>query len=449
MMKKISLFAVASLLLAGLWRDTDGNLVSAHAGCVTVDKDTGKFWLFGEYKVEGHTEGGGVSVYSSSDLATWESHGLALAPVPGHGYISPENIIQRPKVVYSKISNEYRMWWHADNTTYGLLLQGFAPSPNISGSYTFVSATAPLGNWSQDFGMFTDYKDGRSYALYSNGDGRDGRDAYLTAYDDTSALESIVHRFGKYDLEAPAIVQTDSSYYALMSHKTGYRPNNVVAFRADSPGPWPQPFTVAPPNTRTFSSQSGSVLRIAGSRATTNLYLGDQWDASSLWESRLQLQWHDVYDLDVQTGEWAAMAGTERRAADARKTTSGGAGGGGEAAAGIRGNDSTVTFQGVRGAGQKKGPQPQSVSDAPGGAPDRIGGAWQLRRIASVVRDTHKGVVLSAPLLLALDEGDANTITVGGLYNGFDYKGADLEKIVVYPPETGICKGRRCWTVIG
>jgi hypothetical protein len=62
----------------GRWHDTDGNLVNAHAGCVTVDKETGKFWLFGEYKVEGQTEGGGVSVYSSDDLATWESHGLAL-----------------------------------------------------------------------------------------------------------------------------------------------------------------------------------------------------------------------------------------------------------------------------------------------------------------------------------------------------------------------------------
>ena len=90
-MKTFRLFgkSILPLLLAGLstakyivpggrWHDTDGNLVSAHAGCITVDKSTGKFWLFGEYKVEGHTEGGGVSVYSSEDLATWESHGLAL-----------------------------------------------------------------------------------------------------------------------------------------------------------------------------------------------------------------------------------------------------------------------------------------------------------------------------------------------------------------------------------
>lgn len=86
--------------------------------------------------------------------------------------------------------------------------------------------------------------------------------------------------------------------------------------------------------------------------------------------------------------------------------------------------------------------------DQPGGTPDRIGGSWQLRRISSVVvngdtantetlfqRDTHKGIILSTPLQLTLEKGNNNTITVGGLSNGFDYKGADIDRIVVYPPE--------------
>jgi hypothetical protein len=60
------------------WRDTDGKLVNAHAGGITVDQESGKFFWFGEYKVQGQEEGGGVSVYSSDDLATWEHHGMAL-----------------------------------------------------------------------------------------------------------------------------------------------------------------------------------------------------------------------------------------------------------------------------------------------------------------------------------------------------------------------------------
>lgn len=60
------------------WRDTDGGLVNAHAGGVTLDQATGRFFWFGEYKVEGQEEGGGISVYSSDDLATWKNEGIAL-----------------------------------------------------------------------------------------------------------------------------------------------------------------------------------------------------------------------------------------------------------------------------------------------------------------------------------------------------------------------------------
>jgi hypothetical protein len=119
------------------------------------------------------------------------------------------------------------MWWHADNSTYGLLLQGLATSPNITGPYTFSSVSSPLGNWSQDFGMFTDYKDGRTYSLYSNGDRKEARDVYISAFNkEITAVEEVTFRFDKFDLEAPTILQTEKSYFALMSHKTGYRPNS-------------------------------------------------------------------------------------------------------------------------------------------------------------------------------------------------------------------------------
>lgn len=160
-------------------------------------------------------------------------------------------------------------------------------------------------------------------------------------------------------------------------------------------------------------------------------------------------------------------------------------------ATGIYGNDSSVTFEGIEGTGKAQWvsfyyqstfplPYPSILEFAntptqismtkasatsvstplshipsqtnllytAGGTPDRIGGAWQLRRISSVVvngdnstlqtlyqRDTHKGIILSTPLKLTLAKGKSNTIRVAGLYNGVDYKGADLDRIVVYPAE--------------
>ena len=68
-----------------------------------------------------------------------------------------------------------------------------------------------------------------------------------------------------------------------------------------------------------------------------------------------------------------------------------------------------------------------------GGSPDRIGGKWQLRRIASVVvngnteqveslyqRDSNKGIILSTPLQVTFRQGSDNTLTIGGLSNGID-----------------------------
>ena len=60
---------------------------------------------------------------------------------------------------------------------------------------------------------------------------------------------------------------------------------------------------------------------INGTKKTTYLYLGDQWDSISLWESRyiwlplevdeekksVELKWYDIYDLDVKTGEVTAI----------------------------------------------------------------------------------------------------------------------------------------------
>lgn len=251
--------------------------------------------------------------------------------------------------------------------------------------------------------------------------------------------------------------------------------SDVVAFRANSlSGPWSQPFTISPLATRTFNSQSGFSLRINGTKKTTHLYLGDQWDSISLWESRyiwlpieidedkksLELKWHDIYDLDVKTGEVTPINGTTYYSKDA--VTSGAAfhqeatfASASVITTGIYGNDSTVTFHNITGTGKKQwvsfyyqNTDDMGFGDQPGGSPDRIGGTWQLRRISSVVvnnkteeietlyqRDTNKGIVLSTPLLLKLEEGSGNQITIGGLWNNQTFKGADIDRIVVFPPE--------------
>lgn len=47
------------------------------------------------------------------------------------------------------------------------------------------------------------------------------------------------------------------------------------------------------------------------------------------------------------------------------------------------------------------------------------------------------GILLSTLLQLTLQKGkkNKNTITMGRLFKGFDYNGADLDRIIVYPTE--------------
>jgi hypothetical protein len=89
----------------GRWKDTDGNTINAHAGSVTWDHVTGKYFWFGEYKTEEQEEGGGVRVYSSDDLGTWTNHGLALGMFPtlsvrSYSQLSQTNSSRRRSSLY-------------------------------------------------------------------------------------------------------------------------------------------------------------------------------------------------------------------------------------------------------------------------------------------------------------------------------------------------------------
>lgn len=83
--------------------------------------------------------------------------------------------MERPKIIYSEETQLWNLWFHSDNSSYGLLRQGVATSPNITGNwstatfpdksnaepyclgpYELLQIFNPLGGPSQDFGLFQD-----------------------------------------------------------------------------------------------------------------------------------------------------------------------------------------------------------------------------------------------------------------------------------------------------
>lgn len=194
------------------------------------------------------------------------------------------------------------------------------------------------------------------------------------------------------------IVRTPSSYYIVMSHKTGYRPNSasmlsfslvlpnqlsdVVAYRAKSlSGPWSAPYPIAPLGTRTFSSQSLLNIRIKGTQSTTYIYVGDSWSGTGaeLGESRyiwlpahidekkgtFKIEWYDLFSVDITTGKWAPVPPHRGRTYEAEAGEVTGAAwkqecghcSGNTIVAGIKGTDSTLTIRNIVGTGK-----PQWVS---------------------------------------------------------------------------------------
>ncbi len=71
---------------------------------------------------------------------------------------------------------------------------------------------------------------------------------------------------------------------------TGWKPNaNKYAAAKDLKGPWSEFKDIAPPETKTYHSQSTLLLKVVGTNKTTVIFMGDQgkpkaqWDSRSLW----------------------------------------------------------------------------------------------------------------------------------------------------------------------
>jgi len=116
-------------------------------------------------------------------------------------------------------------------------------------------------------------------------------------------------------MEGGAIVHFNGLYYAIGSALTGWNPNpNKYATAPSLSGPWTAFKDIAPPETNTYGSQSTLLLKVAGTKGTTVLYLGDiwkpktQWDSRYLWmpveiqDGKLWLPRPKKFTIDVKTG---------------------------------------------------------------------------------------------------------------------------------------------------
>lgn len=277
--------------------DTDGNVLHAHGGHM-LQQDSYFYW-FGENR----TGDVRVSCYRSRDLEHWEFRNHVLtydAKTVWHYVWGDRNLrreisladgsrktvgcnIERPKVLYNRMTGKYVMWMHYENgIDYNDARCAVAVCDTIDGDYTYLGSFRPVGNMSRDCTVFID-DDGIAYFISA---ARDNADLIMYRLsDDYLAIDEQVKILwpGQYR-EAPALFKRDGRYYMMSSACSGWAPNQGKYAVSDSlTGRWSMLRLLG--DETTFQSQPAFVLPLCQDGKTRWIYVGDRWNGEKYHES--------------------------------------------------------------------------------------------------------------------------------------------------------------------
>jgi hypothetical protein len=268
------------------WLDDRGQPVQAHGGGMLKLGDM--YYWFGEDRSrDNDPDKRYVSCYASKDLARWQFRNQVLT------LTNVENLqrswaLERPKVYYNSRTKKFVMYFHLDgalpggNAGYTLARVGVAMCDTVDGRYAYLKSFRPLGNESRDIGQFID--DDGTACLISE-DRPKGFHIYKLS-DDYLSIEKDLCLVPEH-LEGGAIVRYDGLYYFVGSQLTSWDANpNKYATAKSLAGPWSEFKDIAPPETKTYGSQSTMLFKVAGTNATTMIFMADMWKRSALWDSR-------------------------------------------------------------------------------------------------------------------------------------------------------------------
>ena len=345
-----------------IWPDEDGNHINAHGGGILKYEDT--YYWFGEHKAA-HTSNAlvGITCYSSKDLLHWRNCGVALRVSEAQGHdIERGCVMERPKVIYNKVTKQFCMWFHLElkGQGYSAARYGVAIAEHPEGPYKFLySQRANAGTWPMDFGkqelttvdtlnaanygewwtpawrkavghgLFVkrDFSSGqmsRDMTLFVDDDGK-GYHIFSSEENLTLHIAELtgdyLHHTGRYirmapagHNEAPTIFKHDGTYWMITSGCTGWEPNEARMFSAPSIwGPWTQHSNPCrgPLAEKTFGGQGTFILPICSGNKNQYIFMADIWcpshpiDARYIW---LPIEFEDGKPIICWREEWSVGA---------------------------------------------------------------------------------------------------------------------------------------------
>ena len=244
----------------GLWMDDRGQHIQAHGGGIIKLRDT--YYWFGEDRSQGLDRTKRyVSCYASTDLAHWTFRNQVLKLGDPENF-GPRRVVERPKVFFNPKTRTCVMYMHIDDGAYKVARVGVATSGKIDGDYKYLRSFRPLGHESRDIGQFID-DDGTAYLIFED---RPFGFRIARLSDDYLNVEKEVCLI-KEHLEGGALVHYKGLYYVIGSALTGWDPNpNKYATANRLEGPWSEFKDIAPPETKTYGSQSTMMLKVVGTQ---------------------------------------------------------------------------------------------------------------------------------------------------------------------------------------
>jgi beta-xylosidase len=293
--------------------DTAGKPINSHWGSML--RYHGVYYWFGGIMdgktVNQHVSLPGVSCYSSRDLQHWKNEGIVMpGEVPGTDLVLPR-YPEREKVIYNRRTRKFVMWMHVDTVEYRYARAAVAVSDSPTGPYHYLGSMRPNDSECRDMTVFQD-EDGKAYLIFSSEGNATMHIARLT--DDYLRPDgAMIRQFVDQWREGPAVFRLGKRYFLINSKCAGWAPSAArYAVASSMLGPWKEMGNPAegPGADNTFGSQSSDVLRVAGKRGAF-IFLADRWKPDDLVDShyiwlpisvqgdKLEIKWHDQWDLSI------------------------------------------------------------------------------------------------------------------------------------------------------
>jgi hypothetical protein len=274
------------------WKDTAGNNIYSQGGGVLAVGST-YYWYGVNYagaatyaanptNQNSNTNFVAITVYSSTDLATWKLEGNALtyASMSAKLTMSSSTWIGRVGAAYHAATKKYVIIGQYQGTPD--TQQFFATSDTPSGPFTVSGTQAKISNVVNDNcgdqAIFND-DDGQAYILCSSLSGRANIYVVPLRASDFLAADPATRIYNGAGREGNAMFKFNGRYYACSSDLHGWNASHTYCISATNIlGPYSSELVMG--NTDLdFShvTQTGLFLTVKGSTQSTVIFGGDRW----------------------------------------------------------------------------------------------------------------------------------------------------------------------------